>query len=131
MQNQFTERMAGKSDDELIAVLTINRRDYIGDALTAAQAEFDKRQIAPERIATVQAEQAVLLEKKQSQDNEPLEIGVKVLCMFLPFLTALFYWSVYEREGYKRKKTELGKMVLNAWLIRFGLIFLIVLLSKL
>jgi hypothetical protein len=133
MLNQFTERMAGKSDDELIAILTANRPDYIEDALFAAQLEFDKRRIPAERIEIVREEQAFIRELKLARAAEPLEKEIKIISLLIPYLAKRIYghrFRKYRLEGYDRKYSEFVNFLTWGWLSWLGLGILIAILSK-
>jgi hypothetical protein len=75
----FPEQMSAMNDDELYAVLS-KKDDYLDEAISAAENEFQKRGLDPGKIESV----------KQEQQTERMAIADQPLSGLLAFLLFLF-----------------------------------------
>lgn len=112
----FKEVMAGKSDADLIEIVTKLRDDYQPGAVTAAEAELKSRNLSAEQIALAGVEIRGKETEKQLKADEPLGTGQKIL--FLLFFWGVIPWAMagtFKSKGYIKKYRE-------AWLyMKIGL----------
>ena len=130
MNSDFTTLMSKKTDNELITILTARRDEYAETALSAAQAEFEKRQIPKDLIERVEKEQTIIKEKETALANEPLEKDIKILAMIFPIIARLMYTEKFRKGGYDRKLEEMGTAYWYGRLIFLGLIILFIVFIK-
>lgn len=76
---QLKETMLGKADDELYATLYIHSNEYTPEAINAARAEFDRRQLAAPTANTVAAD----IERVQQQQQTPLSVPLRVVAFLV------------------------------------------------
>ena len=99
--------MANQTDEELIAILTVKRKNYVPEAIEAATIEFNKRNLQKEKIVTL-AEKADLVEKARiDKSNEPLNDLIKVGTFLFPILLTIILSGLYSSQGYDRKARQL------------------------
>jgi len=112
MSNPFSNQMSDLTDAELLRVLDI-RDDYQPEAIAAAEAELQSRNLAPEQIAKVQNELALL-----QRQQESLPMHLKVVYFLLPFgIITWHYANKFKKEGYDKKYQ-------SSWLMmKFGAAF--------
>ncbi len=99
MNTEFKERMSKKSTEELIDIITKQRRDYQDDAIFAAEAEVRSRHLWSNEISNMiiessqnerksfTEENAITLEKK---NWSRIRMGI-ILALMLIFLIDLLY----------------------------------------
>lgn len=106
MNVDLKEIMAQRSDAELIEILTKKQEDYQPEALSAAEAELEKRNLSVEKIES--AEQELEDKEKTIKEiaNTPLGIGWKLLTFFVPGYNILYFILLKAEEGYERKWRE-------------------------
>jgi hypothetical protein len=124
-QEKYAKAMSKKTDAELIRVLTTDANGYEEEALTAAEIEFENRNLTVEQAekATKINEKVVL--EEQNKAEEPLGGDVKTLIFFIPF-KAFGLAGYYTINGYDRKSKE----VIHACYYGFGFYFALILLLK-
>lgn len=81
MIKDFSEVMSQRSDKELAEILTIKRHEYQEDAIKAAQAELEKRNLDVNSFVTVDDI------KKVEAELAPVPIGEQKFNFSLKFLT--------------------------------------------
>ena len=106
LQNRFADAMAGRSDAELVEILTKRRNDYQPDALAVAEMELVKRNLTTEQVE--QAKQSVELKDQEIQQraNEPLGAGWKLLTFLIPGIINFMIAGTLKADGYDRKFRE-------------------------
>lgn len=130
MSYNFTELMSKKSDEELIAILTVRKGEYADAAINAAQTEFEKRHLPEDKIEKIRNEQIEIKDKEVVRANEPLESDIKVLSIFLPLVARLMYYEKFRTGGYDRKLEEMSRVFWISRLIFLALIILIIILVR-
>ena len=102
----FLEQLPLKSDAELYDMLA-HQDDYLPEALAAAKDELNKRNLAPERVAqieaTVQSQKAVAESKAQERLGWPMRIFIFLFCAGLVGAVLAVY---YDSKGYNRKAAD-------------------------
>lgn len=123
MENQFLKTMSQHTDEKLIEILK-TKEEYLPEAIVAAETEFNKRGISPERLKEIEAEVEERIERKKEitlgREEAPLEFYLKVLFFLFPIpigILHIFLLSRYKIQGYKRKQKEAIEF------IKFGFIF--------
>ncbi len=107
MQIDFKTEMAKRTDEELIQVLTVDKDEYLPDALAAAKEEFEKRDLRVEKISVITKDIAQKKEIENKKANEPLDIVAKALTFLFPVIITLVLSLYYRSSGYDRKAREL------------------------
>jgi phosphotransferase system glucose/maltose/N-acetylglucosamine-specific IIC component len=106
LPKDFLEQLPLKTDTELYDMLA-HQEDYLPEALTAAKDELSKRNLAPERVAqieaTVQSQKVAEETKAQEQLGWPMRIFIFIFCAGLPGAVLAVY---YDSKGYKRKASD-------------------------
>jgi phosphotransferase system glucose/maltose/N-acetylglucosamine-specific IIC component len=102
----FLEQLPLKSDAELYDMLA-HQDDYLPEALAAAKDELNKRNLAPERVAqieaTVQSQKAAAESKAQERLGWPMRIFIFLFCAGLVGAVLAVY---YDSKGYNRKAAD-------------------------
>ncbi len=122
--------MRQKSDAQLIRITTELKDDYQPDAVAAAQKESESRNLSADQIE--QAE--LILNEKNRIDKElaerPLAPIWKILTFVKPGIIQLFIAVRMKGEGKVRMADELSKYTLRGFGFYFGLLALIMILSR-
>ena len=85
----FLEIMKQRSDKQIVEILTIKRGDYQEQAIIAAQAELEARNldindfISADDIKKIETDKVIVLIEKKDQK---LELSYKILAFFLPLI---------------------------------------------
>ncbi len=103
----FKNEMANRTDEELIGILTVSRKDYLPEALEAAEIEFNKRNIQKERITALTEKVGQDEEIRTQRSNEPLNVLIKIGTFLFPMLLTIILSGLYKSKGYDRKASEL------------------------
>ncbi len=126
MPNQFNKVMQKKTNEQLLKIINSPGGDYQAEALEAANAELNSRDLSKAYLAgasqALQAEQ----EYKDEKANEPLGNIWKVLCFLLPGGIQIGFAANFKANGYNTKAKEIGKWTLYG----VGFYIAIMLLSK-
>ena len=106
LPKDFWDQLPLKTDAELYDMLA-HQEDYLPQALAAAKNELSKRNLAPERVAQleagVQTQTAVAETKAQERLGWPMRIFIFIFCAGLLGAVLAVY---YDSKGYKRKATD-------------------------
>ena len=124
MNFDFKNEMIKRSDTELIQILTVDKNNYLPEALTAAKEEFEKRNLQNEKIEIITKEIIQETEIKNKKSNEPLDIGIKVSTFLFPVILTIILSGYYKSQGYDKKSKDLVLWTLGG--ICFYIIFGIV-----
>lgn len=110
--NEFTAAMALRTDAELLEIVGKDRADYTAEAIEAAEAELQKRNLSSEKVELAEKEikrkEADILEKAQA----PLESHWKILMFLAPGILALLIAGTYKADGFDQKYKESWKWTL-------------------
>jgi hypothetical protein len=127
--SEFREVMTKKADSDLIKILTVERDQFLPEAIIAAEEEFKKRNLTVDQVETVKTELTIEKHRDHKKANEPLDQHWKIFaCIFPGFINIVFY-GLYKADGYDRKASELGRWTLYGFGIYFGLILVISMLN--
>ena len=106
LPKDFLEHLPLKRDEELYDLLT-HQDDYLPEAVAAARDELSKRNLAPEKVAqleaTVRSQDAAAETKAQERLSWPIRIFIFIFCAGLSGVLLAVY---YDKEGYKKKATD-------------------------
>jgi uncharacterized RDD family membrane protein YckC len=90
MENEFTQVMSERTDEELIKIVTVEREKYNPIAIEAAESEVEKRTIDTTHFENIKEKATVEREKKQKTDSNVAGSGIR----FLNFLIDFIVWLV-------------------------------------
>ena len=106
LPKDFWDRLPLREDHELYDMLA-QPDDYLPEALAAAREELDKRKLAPERVAQLEARfesrKAVTEAHAQERLGWPMRILIFLFCAGLVGVLLALY---YNRQGYKQKARD-------------------------
>lgn len=108
-ENKFAEAMAKRSYAELHEIVGKLRNEYEHEAVVAAEAEVEKRNLAGEKILPIESEIKSKKQLKAEKANAPLLVHWKILTLFLPGLLNLLIADELKTEGYDRQYSEIWK----------------------
>jgi hypothetical protein len=124
MQFDFPGEMAKRTDEELIQILTIDRENYLPEALAAANEEFRKRNLDEEKVSQITR----VISKQRDNENkraaEPLDAGLKIAAFLLPMFLMFILSGYFKANGYDKKANSLARWTFYG----FGLYFIIVII---
>ena len=114
--------MAGKSDSQLLEIVTKLKDDYQPAAVQAAQKEIENRNLSSDQLEKAEEE----IKERESADsekaNEPLGLGQKIL--FLLFFWGIVPWAMagaFKAKGFTRKHKDAWKFMKIGILIFWGI----------
>jgi uncharacterized RDD family membrane protein YckC len=103
MENEFTGAMSGRTDEQLIKIVTIERDDYQASAIQAAEHEIAKRKIDSAKIEELKMVLITKLDESKAFDARKVSSSTRLLhylidtiafvlvAMVLSFVLDLFY----------------------------------------
>lgn len=120
--------MANRSYAELHEIVVKLRDEYEPEAVAAAEAEVERRNLAGEKVAPKLKSKSKkqLMEEKA---NAPLQIQWKILTLLLPGLLNLIIADELKAEGYERKYEEIWRWFFYGTAFYVGLLILILILA--
>ena len=124
MQTDFNKIMSHQSDAELIEVLTRKQEEYQPEALLAAKAEIDKRELSVESMESAKQEVELKHITKKENANTPLGTGWKICTFLLPGILNILIASAIKAEGYERKWKDAWRWTFYGVGFYIGLIIL-------
>ncbi len=160
MTKDFSEIMSQRSDKELAEILTTKRDDYQADAINAAQAEFDKRNLDVNNFVTVEEIKAVEKAKEPTLDKDKkfnwlhkfltfFSLGLiyyiwgiittyildmpmlKLLGIPLTIVAQIMLFKEFKKKGFDKLASDLKNWSLNGWIFYVGLAVLVYILEVL
>ncbi len=90
MNNEFTEAMSQRTDEELIKIVSADREKYKSIAIEAAELEIKKRDIDSNKFTEVSATAIVEKEKMQKVESDTVGSFIR----FLNFLIDFIVWAM-------------------------------------
>ena len=107
--NRFDDAMRRRSDTELFVMLAEPAEDWEPEALDAARAEIERRQLQEPQQASLEKEASGTVKRARAGLDRHLKIAGFVLGMTgLGMIVFLFWWGFYKRSGEMRKSRELA-----------------------
>src|SRR5262245_46577094 len=79
---EFFEQLPSRSDAELYDILG-HEGDYLPEAVAAAKEEIARRNLAPERVAELEAAEQAQVLQEQAKAEAPLGWGMRILIFLL------------------------------------------------
>lgn len=117
LPTDFEKKLTLKTDEQLYDMLA-HEEDYLPEALAAARAELQRRELDPARVTQLGRQTEAKLDEESRIANEPLSWPVRILMALLAFGIPQFVAAkAYEVSGYQRKHRECW-----AWM-RYGMGF--------
>ena len=112
--NQFAQRMSSLSDQQLLQVM-VDRKDYVPEALRAAEAEIARRAIPDPILDAALAEGERRKSIADERSDVPLSFTYQWLYFGLSFLACTpmvaFFYRYHAESGYDRRSQESLRMV--------------------
>lgn len=106
LPKDFAEQLASRSDADLYDMLA-HEQDYLPEALAAAKSELGKRNLAPERVAELEAVVHSQSAAEGAKANERLSWPMRILIFFLcAGLVGGVLAVYYDSKGYKAKARD-------------------------
>jgi len=130
-ENKFTLEMAGRSYEELHEIVGKLRDEYEPEAVAAAEAEVEKRNIAGEKIQPIEKDTRTQRQLNAEKANTPLQIHWKILTLLLPGLLNLLIADELKAEGYARQHREIWLWFFYGAAFYIGLLILLLVLAAL
>ena len=90
MENEFKQVMSERTDDELVKIVTTERDRYNTNAIVAAEAEIEKRNIDTSNFERIKDRATIEKEQKLKVDSNIVGPGIR----FLNFIIDLIIWIV-------------------------------------
>ena len=106
LPEDFWAKLPLRTDAELYDILS-NQGDYLPEAVAAAKQELSKRNLAPEKVAQLEA--AVQSQKSQADSKAGERLGWPMRIFIFLFCAGLFGAVLaiyYESKGYKKKAAD-------------------------
>ncbi len=124
MSNQYEAVMLKKNNEQLLKIINSPEGDYHAEAIAAAKAALDGRQLSEAYIKG--ATQAIATEQEivDEKASEPTSTLWKGLCFLLPGGLQLGFASTFKADGYHRKARETASWTLYGVGFYLGLILL-------
>jgi len=121
---ELAHRYAREETEELIRIAFVRSSEYVAEAVAVAREELRRRGVeggSDDRITVVREEEA----ERQKVADEPLDLGVKIVCFLLPSAVGAICALSHSNQGKTRAAadawtcTGLGFLVRTALLIGF------------
>jgi uncharacterized RDD family membrane protein YckC len=90
MENEFAKAMSKRTDEELIKIVTVERGSYNPNAIEAAEAEVEKRNIDTSEFEKIREQATAEKEQKEKVVSNVVGSGIR----FVNFLIDLIVWLV-------------------------------------
>jgi len=101
--------MANRSYEELHEIVGKLRDEYNPEAVAAAEAEVEKRNILGEKIHPIGRDLRSRKQLKAEKANEPLQTQWKILTLLFPGILNLIMADALKANGYERQYQEIWK----------------------
>jgi uncharacterized RDD family membrane protein YckC len=124
MQTDFTSVMSGRTDEELIRIVTVERGGYQPQAIEAAEAEIAGRNIAPERFAAITAaathqheEQQAFEQQKATTENRVVNMLIDTVAVYILMALMAFVY------GYLTVQTGAAFSIVSFYIVLAAVFF--------
>lgn len=124
MGKDFAKMISEKSDEELVVMLTSERKDYRQEVIDIAEQEFKKRDISEDIINNERLKAERKKIELSAKAEEPLDPGLKAFAFIFPGIILFMFSKKYEVEGYHRKAKELSRFTIYGFCFYIGLAIL-------
>lgn len=108
---ELTQKYQDYPDRRLVEILRYSK-DYISEAVEAAQLVLDQRSIQQGEIDKIVEELADKEHEKRKQSNKPLSRGEKMLFMFVPLAGLIFLLMAMTDAQSKGQSKRISEMFL-------------------
>src|SRR5437868_10173043 len=112
MTFEFEKQMEKASDAELLKIVTLDRDDYQGAAVIAAENELARRNLTTEQIADASTANVIEKTARDTKANLPLDFYWIPFALIFPGIFQMIISGIFKGEGYDRKARELTKWTL-------------------
>ena len=89
MENQFAKVMSERTDEDLIKIVTSERESYEPNAIEAADAEIEKRNIDISEFEKIREESTAEKEQKAKVNSNVVGSGIRFLNFLIDSIIAL------------------------------------------
>jgi hypothetical protein len=114
MIKDFTEAMSGRTDKQLADILTINKEDYVPEAIIAAEKELEKRKLNIDTFYTPEQVKELKEAKTENKAEKQFEWYHKVLTFFSPIIGGVIvYWALGRVEGLGMLKSSSSLLLIG------------------
>jgi uncharacterized RDD family membrane protein YckC len=86
MENNYTDVMSARSDEELIKIVTMQREDYQPDAVIAAEVELKKRNISSDKIEAIKSDLTAKDEKQSIINTNIVSQWIRLIHFIVDFI---------------------------------------------
>ena len=117
----FDTQMQQATDAELVHAAVTNRDDYQPEAVAAAEAELNRRQLPDDQFNHLKNRQIHKNHEEAYRAEIPLETGWKIFSFLFPGILQLLVAGSFKAGGYDRKANELGTWTLYGFFFYIGL----------
>lgn len=102
MTTDFSQVMSERTDKQLVDIVTIKRDEYQPEAIIAAEAELNRRQVSPDTFYTATEIESIKNPILVDKADMTFDLSHKVMTVLLPavFIT-LWTLVVQKLEGFK------------------------------
>ena len=83
MENEFAKVMSERTNEELIKIVTVERKRYNPTAIEAADSEIEKRNIDTDEFEKIKEKATVEKEQKQNVDSNVVSSGIRFLNLII------------------------------------------------
>jgi uncharacterized RDD family membrane protein YckC len=90
MENNFTEIMSKRTNEELVKIVTVDRDGYQSTAIEAAEKEIEKRNIDVQKIDELKTVITKLADEQKQIDSKKVNLPTR----FLHFVIDTFAWLI-------------------------------------
>ncbi len=106
MEVDYSERMLKLSDEQLLEIIQ-HHKDYLPEALQAAELELKNRNIPNSVITSIKLSISDIDKQSDERAKLPLTWDLRILLFLIPFgFLQILLASYYEHNGFKRKGSE-------------------------
>tara|TARA_R110002051_G_scaffold251672_1_gene311046 strand:- start:4527 stop:5108 length:582 start_codon:yes stop_codon:yes gene_type:complete len=95
MENEFAKVMSERTDEELIKIVTVERKGYNPIAIEAADAEVERRNINTSEFEKIKEKATIEKKQKQKVDSNVVSSGIRFLNFIIDFIIWLIIAAIF------------------------------------
>lgn len=128
MTNEFSIIMSQRTDAELLKIVNEQRNDFQSEAVAAAEAELQKRNLSSTQVQEAVHENEIEKQIESMKANVKLASGLKALTFIFPGIIQIIFAGIYKADGYDRKSRELVRWTLYGFgfYLGFSILFYLI-----
>jgi len=124
MTNEFSIIMSQRTAAELLKIVNEQRNDFQSEAVDAAEAELQKRNLSSTQVQEAVHENEIKKQIESMKANLKLASGLKALTFIFPGIIQIIFAGTFKADGYDRKSKELVRWTLYGFGFYLGLTIL-------